>query len=170
MNQSTHMNVVSMKGAFNSDLTSSKLLSFRSSIYIFHLSTHYITFIQVSIMADDGWGDDGAVIIPVTETEGDGGDEGRRGDSEEGRKIFIGNCGEDVTQDDIQEAAEQHGEITDFYNPGKGFAFLTFSTPEEALACIAAMDGTEVAGQVVRMNIAKPKGNGRRNLVMFTVK
>ena len=121
-------------------------------------------------MADDGWGDDGAVIIPVTETEEDGGDEGRRGDSEEGRKIFIGNCGEDVTQDDIQEAAEQHGEITDFYNPGKGFAFLTFSTPEEALACIAAMDGTEVAGQVVRMTIAKPKGNGRRNIVMLTVK
>ena len=117
-------------------------------------------------MADDGWGDDGAVIVPVTETE-DGGDEGRRGDSEEGRKIFIGNCGEDVTQDDIQEAAEQHGEITDFYNPGKGFAFLTFSTPEEALACIAAMDGTEVAGQVVRMNIAKPKGNGSRNLVTY---
>ena len=119
-------------------------------------------------MADDGWGDDGAVIVPVTETE-DGGDEGRRGDSEEGRKIFIGNCGEDVTQDDIQEAAEQHGEITDFYNPGKGFAFLTFSAPEEALACIAAMDGTEVAGQVVRMNIAKPKGNESHNLVTFTI-
>ena len=149
---------------FNREFDFIKVVKFQR-LYLYPSTFNSLHHIQVSIMADDGWGDDGAVIIPVTETEGDGGDEGRRGDSEEGRKIFIGNCGEDVTQDDIQEAAEQHGEITDFYNPGKGFAFLTFSTPEEALACIAAMDGTEVAGQVVRMNIAKPKGNGSRILV-----
>ena len=61
--------------------------------------------------------------------------------------------------EEFQDEAQQHGEITDFFNPGRGFAFLTFSTSEEAKACIAAMDGTEVAGKTIQMNLAKPKGN-----------
>ena len=48
--------------------------------------------------------------------------------------------------------------MTDFYNPGRGFAFLTFSTREEAEACIACMDKTEVAGKTIQMNMARPKG------------
>ena len=48
--------------------------------------------------------------------------------------------------------------MTDFYNPGRSFAFLTFSTREEAEACIACMDNTEVAGKTIQMNMARPKG------------
>ena len=45
----------------------------------------------------------------------------------------------------------------DFFNPGRGFAFLEFSSNEEAQACIAAMDNTDVAGRTIQMNIARPK-------------
>ena len=58
----------------------------------------------------------------------------------------------------FQAEVEKHGEVTDFYNSGRGFAFLTFSSNEEAQACIAAMDNTHVAGCNIQMNIAKPKG------------
>jgi len=78
--------------------------------------------------------------------------------SEEGRKIFIHNVGEETTYEDFQAAVEKHGEVTDFFNPGRGFGFITFSTNEEAQACIKAMDNTEIAGRIIQMNIARPKG------------
>ena len=77
---------------------------------------------------------------------------------ETGRKIFIHNVSEEATYEDFQEAVEKHGEVTDFFNPGRGFAFITYSTNEEAQACIAANDNTNIAGRDVQMNIAKPKG------------
>jgi len=78
--------------------------------------------------------------------------------SEEGRKIFIHNVSEEATYEDFQAAVEKHGEVTDFFNPGRGFGFITYSTNEEAQACIAAMDNTEIAGRTIQMNIARPKG------------
>merc|ERR1719291_144728 len=79
--------------------------------------------------------------------------------SEEGRKIFIHNVSEEATYEDFQESVEQFGEVTDFFNPGRGFAFITFSTNDEANACIAKMDNTDVAGRTIQMNIARPKGD-----------
>ena len=58
----------------------------------------------------------------------------------------------------LAEAVEKHGEVTDFFNPGRGFAFIAYSTAEEAQACIKAMDNTEVGGRSIQMNIARPKG------------
>jgi len=78
--------------------------------------------------------------------------------SEGGKKIFIGNVAEEAQWEDFQEKVEKFGEVIDFFNSGKGFAFLTFATPEQAKACIDAMNNTEVAGQTIRMNHAKPKG------------
>merc|ERR1719219_790952 len=78
--------------------------------------------------------------------------------SEEGRKIFIHNVGEEMVYETFQEKVEKFGEVTDFFNPGRGFAFITFSTNEEAQACIKGMDNTEVGGNTIQMNIARPKG------------
>merc|ERR1712107_143023 len=84
---------------------------------------------------------------------------GNKSMGEDGRKIFIHNVSEESQYEDFQEAVEKFGEVTDFFNPGRGFAFVTFSTNEEAQACIAAMDNTEVAGRTIQMNIARPKGD-----------
>merc|ERR1712013_973849 len=64
--------------------------------------------------------------------------------SEEGRKIFIHNVGEEFTYETFQEQVEKYGEVTDFFNPGRGFAFITFSTNDEAQACIKGMDNTDL--------------------------
>ena len=77
---------------------------------------------------------------------------------EEGRKIFIHNVGEEMVYETFKEQVEKFGEVTDFFNPGRGFAFLTFSSAEEAQACIKAMDNTRVGGNNIQMNIARPKG------------
>merc|ERR1712203_342351 len=69
---------------------------------------------------------------------------GDKSRSEEGRKIFIHNVGEEMVYETFQEKVEKFGEVTDFFNPGRGFAFITFSTNEEAQACIKGMDNTEV--------------------------
>ena len=77
---------------------------------------------------------------------GAGGGGGRRNDVE-GAKLFVHNVSEETSQDDLRSAFESHGTVTDAYNPGKGFAFITYSSPDEAQAAIKAMNGTHVCGR-----------------------
>merc|ERR1711948_156610 len=86
-----------------------------------------------------------------------GGGGGRRNDVE-GAKLFVHNVSEETSQDDLRSAFESHGTVTDAYNPGKGFAFITYSSPDEAQAAIKAMNGTHVCGRDIECNIAKPRG------------
>merc|ERR1719220_2005176 len=46
----------------------------------------------------------------------------------EGRKIFVHNVSEEATYEDFQATVEKFGEVTDFFNPGRGFAFLEYSS------------------------------------------
>ena len=72
-----------------------------------------------------------------------------------GKKIFIRNVGKTVVYEDLQAKFEQFGEVADFVNPGRGFSFLTFSSAEAAIACVAALNNTEMAGKTVEMSIAR---------------
>ena len=47
--------------------------------------------------------------------------------------------------------------MVDCFNPGKGFAFVTFDSAEEAEAAVAALNGQEVLGSVLSVNVSKPK-------------
>merc|ERR1712003_546858 len=64
----------------------------------------------------------------------------------------------ETSQDDLRSAFESSGTVTDAYNTGKGFAFITYSSPDEAQAAIKAMNGTNVCGRDIECNIAKPRG------------
>jgi len=88
---------------------------------------------------------------------GAGGGGGRRNDVE-GAKLFVHNVSEETSQEDLRYAFESHGTVTDAYNPGKGFAFIQYSSPAEAEAAIKAMSGTHVCGRDIECNIAKPRG------------
>ena len=105
------------------------------------------------------------IAKPKGEKANDRGGQGGRGGHNksfngqpEGSKIFVHNVGEEATYEDFQASVEKFGEVTDFFNPGRGFAFVEFSTPAEANACIASMDNTEISGRTIQMNIARPKG------------
>jgi len=73
----------------------------------------------------------------------------------EGRKVFIANVSKNSSYEDFKDAVEKFGEVTDFDNPGKNFAFLSFSTSEEAQACVAALNNTDTPMGILNMNIAK---------------
>merc|ERR1719512_325392 len=89
---------------------------------------------------------------------GGGGGGGRR-EEVEGAKLFVHNVSEETHADELKKAFGKHGTITDAYNPGKGFAFITFSSPDEAQAAISAMSGTNVCGRDIECNVAKPRGD-----------
>ena len=75
-------------------------------------------------------------------------------------KLFIGNISDDCTEEHLREAFDAHGEITGCYIPhdngmNKGIAFLSFSCVEEAIAAKDALDGTEIAGDNIRLDFAE---------------
>ncbi len=91
-------------------------------------------------------------------------------------KLFVGNLSFNTTENDLQDAFAAHGTVTEtnlmmdrMTNRPRGFAFITMSTAEEAQKAIAAMNGKDMDGRALTVNIAKPReertgggGGGRR--------
>jgi len=81
----------------------------------------------------------------------------RKKNMKETFRLFINNVSEKTTQDELKTAFSVHGDVLDSYNPGKGFAFVTFSQEENAASAIKAFNGKEVCGNIVECNIARYK-------------
>jgi RNA recognition motif-containing protein len=90
-------------------------------------------------------------------------------------KLFVGNLSFNTTENDLQDAFAAHGTVTEtnlmmdrMTNRPRGFAFVTMSSPEEAQKAIAAMNGKDMDGRALTVNVAKPReertggGGGRR--------
>lgn len=82
----------------------------------------------------------------------------------EGNKLYIGNLGYDTTVDDLRGHFEQHGSLVDITvvtdrdtGTSRGFAFATYSSAAEAQAAVDAMDGLEVDGRELRVNLSRPR-------------
>lgn len=80
-------------------------------------------------------------------------------------KIFVGSLPWSVTSEALREMFAQYGEITDAVvisdretGRSKGFGFVTFGNPESAKASLE-MDGKEVEGRTIVVNMAKPREN-----------
>ena len=79
-------------------------------------------------------------------------------------KLFVGNLSFNTTENDLQEAFAAHGQVVEanlmmdrMTGRSRGFAFITYSTPEEAQKAIAAMNGQQLDGRALTVNIARPK-------------
>lgn len=90
-------------------------------------------------------------------------------------KLFVGNLSFDTTENDLQDTFAAHGTVTEANlmidrttSRSRGFAFVTMSTPEEAQKAIDALNGKEMGGRALTVNVAKPReerapgGGGRR--------
>jgi cold-inducible RNA-binding protein len=87
-------------------------------------------------------------------------------------KVFVGNLSFDTTREQLEEFFSPFGEITDISVPTdrdsgrpRGFAFVTFATPEAAAQAIQRCDGAELGGRNLRVNEAterseRPMGRG----------
>ena len=89
-------------------------------------------------------------------------------------KLFVGNLSFNVTENDLQDAFAAHGTVTETNlmmdrstGRPRGFGFVTMSSPEEAQKAIDALNGKELDGRALTVNVAKPReerpaGGGRR--------
>ena len=79
-------------------------------------------------------------------------------------KLFVGNLSFNTTENDLQDAFAAHGQVVEatlmmdrMTGRSRGFAFVTYSTPEEAQKAIEAMNGAQIDGRALTVNIARPK-------------
>jgi RNA recognition motif-containing protein len=92
-------------------------------------------------------------------------------------RLFVGNLDFKVTENDLQDAFAAHGTVVEtnivtdrMTGRPRGFAFVTMSTPEEAQKAIDALNGKDLGGRALSVNIARPReerpggggGGGRR--------
>lgn len=82
-------------------------------------------------------------------------------------KLYVANLSFNATEADLRTAFEAHGTVTDIFvatdrdtGRPRGFAFLTFSTADEAKAAIEKMNGAEIDGRALTVNEARPKEAG----------
>ena len=87
-------------------------------------------------------------------------------------KLYVGNLSYDTTETAVEEAFKPHGEVVsvalindrDTGRP-KGFGFVEMATDEAAEAARVALDGTQLGGRTIKVDIAKerePRSGGGR--------
>jgi RNA recognition motif-containing protein len=93
-------------------------------------------------------------------------------------KLFVGNLSFDTTENDLQDAFAAHGTVVEVNlmmdratGRPRGFGFVTMGSPEEAQKAIDGLNGKEVSGRALTVNVARPReerpgggggGGGRR--------
>jgi len=92
-------------------------------------------------------------------------------------KLFVGNLSFNTTENDLNDAFAAFGTVTETNlmmdretGRPRGFGFITMSSADEAQKAIAGMNGKEMDGRALTVNVAKPReerapgggGGGRR--------
>ncbi|MBL9171050.1 MAG: RNA-binding protein [Verrucomicrobiales bacterium] len=91
-------------------------------------------------------------------------------------KLFVGNLSFNTTENDLNDVFAAHGTVTETNlmmdretGRPRGFGFVTMSSAEEANKAIEALNGKDMDGRALTVNIAKPReerapggGGGRR--------
>ena len=79
-------------------------------------------------------------------------------------KLFVGNLSFNTTENDLQDAFAAHGTVTEtnlmmdrVSGRPRGFGFVTMSSPEEAQKAIAALNGAQLDGRALTVNVARPR-------------
>ena len=83
------------------------------------------------------------------------------------KKLFVGSLSWDTTDEGLREAFAQFGEITEAKvitdrdsGRSRGFGFVTFSDDEAADKAIAAMNGFQLDGRPIRVDVAQDRRGG----------
>ncbi|HEV2490395.1 MAG TPA: RNA-binding protein [Candidatus Acidoferrales bacterium] len=84
------------------------------------------------------------------------------------KNLFVGNMNFQTTEDELRALFAPFGQITRIHiamdretGRARGFAFVEMPNDEEAGKAMAALNGKEVGGRALKVNEARPKGEGR---------
>ncbi|MGK0360294.1 MAG: cold-inducible RNA-binding protein [Bradymonadia bacterium] len=80
------------------------------------------------------------------------------------KKLFVGGLSWDTNSDGLRTAFEQYGEVTDSAvisdretGRSRGFGFVTFANGSDADNAIEAMNGQELDGRALNVNVARER-------------
>lgn len=80
------------------------------------------------------------------------------------KKLYVGNLSYTMTNDELQNAFEQAGQVTSAKiimdrdtGRSKGFAFVEMADEDGAQKAIEQLDGKEIGGRALRVSEAKPQ-------------
>ncbi len=81
-------------------------------------------------------------------------------------KLFVGGLPFSTTDDELKEAFEAHGKVASATvvrdrdtGRSKGFGFVEFENEDEGKAAQAAMNGSDMGGRTIMVDVARPKEN-----------
>jgi cold-inducible RNA-binding protein len=84
------------------------------------------------------------------------------------KNLFVGNMNFQTTEEELRALFAPFGQITRIHiamdretGRARGFAFVEMPNDEEAAKALAALNGKEVGGRALKVNEARPKGEGR---------
>ncbi len=79
-------------------------------------------------------------------------------------KLYVGNFSYEMTEAGIRTLFEPHGEVTSVSlitdrdtGRSKGFGFVEMASADEAQKAKTALDGTQVDGRALKVDVAKEK-------------
>lgn len=81
-------------------------------------------------------------------------------------KLFVGGLPFATTDDELRDAFAAHGTVASATvvkdrdtGRSKGFGFVEFENDDEGKAAQAAMNGAELGGRTISVDMARPKEN-----------
>ncbi|MCZ7586469.1 MAG: RNA-binding protein [Deltaproteobacteria bacterium] len=85
------------------------------------------------------------------------------------KKLFVGSLSWNTTDEGLRAAFEQFGEVSEARvitdrdtGRSRGFGFVTFSNGEDADKAKSSLNGTDLDGRTIKVDVAneKPRGGG----------
>jgi len=83
------------------------------------------------------------------------------------KSLFVGNMNFQTTESELRELFTPFGQVTRVHmamdretGRARGFAFVEMPNDEEAARAMAGLDGKELGGRNLKVNEARPKGEG----------
>ncbi len=80
------------------------------------------------------------------------------------KKLYVGNLPYSATEDEIRNLFSQYGELESVNlimdrdtGRAKGFGFVEFKNQADAEKAAAALDGKDLGGRSLKVNMAKPR-------------
>jgi RNA recognition motif-containing protein len=83
------------------------------------------------------------------------------------KQIYAGNLSYQMSDETLRDLFQQHGEVSSVKiirypdsGKSKGFGFVEMANDQEADNAIQKLNGSDVLGRNIRVNIARPKREG----------